>query len=281
MKKYLNITIISLLVFSAFFFAFDKSGAEKMKNKKGNHTMSDENINNKEFKTESGLIYEIIKLGEGEKPNATDKVEVHYHGTLEDGSVFDSSVDRNQTITFGLNQVIKGWTEGLQLMPVGSKFKFTIPPELGYGDRDMGSIPPNSTLIFEVELFDIKKPFVDQDFSLPAEEITTESGLRYLEHISGDGEVTQAGNVVVVHYSGFLSDGTKFDSSHDRARPFNFTLGENRVIKGWEEGLLNMKKGAKRTLIIPPELGYGSRGAGGVIPPNATLVFEVELIDFK
>tara|TARA_B100000614_G_scaffold58513_2_gene51730 strand:+ start:1818 stop:2663 length:846 start_codon:yes stop_codon:yes gene_type:complete len=281
MKKYLSITIISLLVFSAFFFAFDKSGAEKMKNKKGNHTMNDENINDKEFKTKSGLIYEIIKLGEGEKPNATDKVEVHYHGTLEDGSVFDSSVDRNQTITFGLNQVIKGWTEGLQLMPVGSKFKFTIPPELGYGDRDMGSIPPNSTLIFEVELFDIKKPFVDKDFSLPAEEITTESGLRYLEHISGDGEVTQTGNVVVVHYSGFLSDGTKFDSSHDRARPFNFTLGENRVIKGWEEGLLNMKKGAKRTLIIPPELGYGSRGAGGVIPPDATLVFEVELIDFK
>ncbi len=281
MKKYLSITIISLLVFSAFFFAFDKSGAEKMKNKKGNHTMNDENINDKEFKTKSGLIYEIIKLGEGEKPNATDKVEVHYHGTLEDGSVFDSSVDRNQTITFGLNQVIKGWTEGLQLMPVGSKFKFTIPPELGYGDRDMGSIPPNSTLIFEVELFDIKKPFVDKDFSLPAEEIATESGLRYLEHIAGDGEVTQTGNVVVVHYSGFLSDGTKFDSSHDRARPFNFTLGENRVIKGWEEGLLNMKKGAKRTLIIPPELGYGSRGAGGVIPPDATLVFEVELIDFK
>lgn len=281
MKKYLSITIISLLVFSAFFFAFDKSGAEKMKNKKGNHTMNDENINDKEFKTKSGLIYEIIKLGEGEKPNATDKVEVHYHGTLEDGSVFDSSVDRNQTITFGLNQVIKGWTEGLQLMPVGSKFKFTIPPELGYGDRDMGSIPPNSTLIFEVELFDIKKPFVDKDFSLPAEEIATESGLRYLEHIAGDGEVTQTGNVVVVHYSGFLSNGTKFDSSHDRARPFNFTLGENRVIKGWEEGLLNMKKGAKRTLIIPPELGYGSRGAGGVIPPDATLVFEVELIDFK
>ena len=246
MKKYLSITIISLLVFSAFFFAFDKSGAEKMKNKKGSHTMNDENINDKEFKTESGLIYEIIKLGEGEKPNATDKVEVHYHGTLEDGSVFDSSVDRNQTITFGLNQVIKGWTEGLQLMPVGSKFKFTIPPELGYGDRDMGSIPPNSTLIFEVELFDIKKPFVDKDFSLPAEEIATESGLRYLEHIAGDGEVTQTGNVVVVHYSGFLSDGTKFDSSHDRARPFNFTLGENRVIKGWEEGLLNMKKRCKK-----------------------------------
>ena len=99
---------------------------------------------------------------------------------------------------------------------------------------------PNSTLIFEVELFDIQKPFVDADFSLPAEEITTESGLRYLEHIPGEGdEKTKAGNMVIVHYSGFLADGTKFDSSHDRARPFNFTLGENRVIKGWFVNTMN------------------------------------------
>jgi len=235
----------------------------------------------KEITTASGLRYEIIKLGNGEKPEATDKVEVHYHGTLEDGTVFDSSVDRGQTITFGLNQVIKGWTEGLQLMPIGSKFKFIIPPALGYGDRNIGSIPPNSTLTFEVELFNIIKPFIDNDFSIPTEEISLESGLRYLEHIAGDGEETKVGNIVIVHYSGFLSDGRKFDSSHDRGQPFNFTLGEGRVIKGWEEGLLNMRKGAKRTLIIPPELGYGSRGAGGVIPPDATLVFEVELIDFK
>ena len=281
MKKYTIIIIMLVLTGSAFYFSFDRTGADKMKNKKGADKMNTELNDNKEFITESGLKYKVIKMGAGEKPVATDKVEVHYHGTLLDGTVFDSSVDRGQTITFGLNQVIKGWTEGLQLMPIGSKFKFTIPPELGYGDRDIGSIPANSTLIFEVELFDIQKPFVDADFSIPAEEIVLESGLRYLEHIPGSGDVTTKGNIVVVHYSGFLSDGTKFDSSHDRARPFNFTLGENRVIKGWEEGLLNMKKGAKRTLIILPELGYGSRGAGGVIPPNATLVFEVELVDFK
>jgi len=281
MRKYTTIIIILVLTGSALYFSFDRSGADKMKNKKGADKMNTELNDNKEFITESGLKYEIIKMGNGEKPVATDKVEVHYHGTLLDGTVFDSSVDRGQTITFGLNQVIKGWTEGLQLMPIGSKFKFTIPPELGYGDRDIGSIPANSTLIFEVELFDIQKPFVDADFSIPAEEIVLESGLRYLEHIPGSGDVTTKGNIVVVHYSGFLSDGTKFDSSHDRARPFNFTLGENRVIKGWEEGLLNMKKGGKRTLIIPPDLAYGERGAGGVIPPNATLLFEVELVDFK
>lgn len=107
--------------------------------------------------TASGLQYEVIKMGKGKKPTATDKVKVHYHGTLTNGTVFDSSVDRNEPITFGLTQVIAGWTEGLQLMPVGSKFKFYIPQELGYGSQQAGSIPPYSTLIFEVELLGIEK----------------------------------------------------------------------------------------------------------------------------
>lgn len=107
--------------------------------------------------TESGLQYEVLKMGKGNKPSATDRVKVHYHGTLIDGTVFDSSVNRGEPITFGLNQVIKGWTEGVQLMPVGSKFRFYIPQELGYGAQAAGSIPPYSTLIFEVELLDIEK----------------------------------------------------------------------------------------------------------------------------
>lgn len=107
--------------------------------------------------TESGLMYEVITLGDGPKPEATDVVEVHYHGTLLDGTVFDSSVDRGEKISFGLNQVISGWTEGLQLMPVGSKYKFTIPADLAYGDRSPSpAIPAGSTLVFEVELFGIK-----------------------------------------------------------------------------------------------------------------------------
>ena len=107
--------------------------------------------------TESGLQYEVIKMGKGKKPSATDRVKVHYHGTLINGTVFDSSVERGEPITFGLNQVIKGWTEGVQLMPIGSKFRFYIPQELGYGAQSAGSIPPYSTLIFEVELLDIEK----------------------------------------------------------------------------------------------------------------------------
>lgn len=107
--------------------------------------------------TESGLQYEVIKMGKGKKPSATDRVKVHYHGTLIDGTVFDSSVERGEPITFGLNQVIKGWTEGVQLMPVGSKFRFYIPQELGYGAQQAGNIPPYSTLIFDVELLEIEK----------------------------------------------------------------------------------------------------------------------------
>jgi len=105
--------------------------------------------------TASGLQYEVISMGEGKKPQETSKVRVHYKGTLIDGTEFDSSYKRNSPAEFPLNGVIKGWTEGLQLMPVGSKFKFYIHPDLGYGTRGAGKIPPNSTLIFEVELLDI------------------------------------------------------------------------------------------------------------------------------
>lgn len=108
--------------------------------------------------TPSGLQYKVVTMGTGAKPTATDKVRVHYHGTTLDGEVFDSSVQRGETIAFPLNQVIKGWTEGLQLMPIGSKFIFYIPSDLAYGDRGAGpTIKPGATLIFEVELFEIEK----------------------------------------------------------------------------------------------------------------------------
>jgi FKBP-type peptidyl-prolyl cis-trans isomerase FkpA len=106
--------------------------------------------------TASGLQYKVVTMGDGAKPVATDTVKVHYRGTLLDGTEFDSSYARNEPISFGLNRVITGWTEGVQLMPVGSKFLFFIPPELAYGEGGGGPIPPNSTLVFEVELLDIE-----------------------------------------------------------------------------------------------------------------------------
>ncbi|MEY8200382.1 MAG: FKBP-type peptidyl-prolyl cis-trans isomerase [Colwellia sp.] len=109
------------------------------------------------IETDSGLQYQVLQQGEGsEHPTARSKVKVHYHGSLLDGTVFDSSVERGEPISFGLNQVISGWTEGLQLMVIGDKFKFFIPSELGYGNRASGKIAPGSLLIFEVELLDIQ-----------------------------------------------------------------------------------------------------------------------------
>jgi FKBP-type peptidyl-prolyl cis-trans isomerase len=110
---------------------------------------------------------------------------------------------------------------------------------------------------------------------------TTATGLQYKDLVLGNGAEAQPGNTVSVHYTGWLTDGTKFDSSLDRGQPFEFPLGARRVIAGWDEGVAGMQIGGKRILVIPSNLGYGSAGAGGVIPPNATLIFEVELLDVK
>jgi FKBP-type peptidyl-prolyl cis-trans isomerase len=117
--------------------------------------------------------------------------------------------------------------------------------------------------------------------SASAKEVTMPDGLKYTEDQVGAGAEATAGKTAVVHYTGWLMDGTKFDSSVDRNQPFSFPLGAGQVIKGWDEGVQGMKVGGKRTLVIPPALGYGARGAGNVIPPNATLKFEVQLLDVK
>ena len=118
-------------------------------------------------------------------------------------------------------------------------------------------------------------------FSMPTNLQTTPSGLQYTVDRPGTGAQPKAGQTVAVHYTGWLPDGTKFDSSRDRGAPIEFPLGQGRVIPGWDEGIAMMKVGEKRTLVIPPNLAYGARGAGGVIPPNATLVFKVELMDAR
>ena len=127
--------------------------------------------------------------------------------------------------------------------------------------------------------------FIAMTAAANAEIVTLPSGLKYQDEVVGTGPEPKAGQQVTVQYTGWLDEGgkkgKKFDSSRDRNQPFSFPLGAGQVIKGWDEGVATMKTGGKRTLIIPPQLGYGARGAGGVIPPNATLIFDVELLGAK
>lgn len=251
-------------------------------------TMTNSSINgqikkNKEYTTESGLKYVFTeKVKKGQKAENGDKVSVHYTGRLTNDTVFDSSYKREKPFEFtlGEGQVIKGWDEGIALMKVGDKATFTIPPELGYGESNMGTIPANSTLIFDVELMGITpglKPFNVEG----KDTITTASGLQYIMVENGEGVQAKTEMSATVHYAGYFRDGKKFDASYDRDEPIKITLGKNMVIKGWEEGLLLLKVGDKARLIIPYNLAYGEAGRPPVIPEKSDLIFDVELIDVK
>ena len=227
----------------------------------------------------SGLQIHDTVPGTGAEARAGQPVLVHYTGWLHDpsapdgrGKKFDSSKDHGEPFEFelGAGRVIRGWDDGVQGMKAGGTRVLTIPPELGYGAQGAGGvIPPNATLVFEVEL-------LAEPERMP---------LQMDDTVQGSGAEAVAGQRVSVHYTGWLHDpsqpdgrGTKFDSSKDRGQPFRFQLGGGEVIRGWDDGVQGMKVGGTRVLLIPPELGYGPRGAGGVIPPNATLVFEVDLL---
>ena len=233
-------------------------------------------------KTASGLASKVLQKGTGsEKPNAWDKVKVHYTGWMTDGKMFDSSVQRGEPAEFPLNGVIKGWTEGLQLMVVGEKRRFWIPANLAYGDTPRRPGGPSGTLVFDVELLGItagiKPPTVPADLAAPPKDAKkTKSGLAYKVLQRGKGKVhPKAEDTVTCHYSGWTTDGRMFDSSVQRGEPASFSL--QSVIKGWTEGVPLMVEGEKTRFWIPADLAYGDppKRPGA---PAGMLVFDIELI---
>jgi peptidylprolyl isomerase len=227
-------------------------------------------------KTASGLAYKVLSSGTGtEKPSAEAKVTVHYTGWTTDGKMFYSSVMRGRPATFGLNQVIAGWTEGLQLMVVGDKVRFWIPTELAYKGAPG---KPEGMLVFDVELVEIKNPIAaPSDVTAPpADAIRTASGLAYKVLSSGTGtDRPSEDSKVTVDYTGWTTDGKMFDSSIQRGTPATFPL--NRVIKGWTEGVQLMVVGEKTRFWIPENLAYQGRPGA----PAGLLVFDVELKEIQ
>ncbi len=231
-------------------------------------------------KTASGLASKVLQSGKGEThPAAADTVTVHYSGWTTDGKLFDSSVKRGQPTSFPLNGVIKGWTEGVQLMVEGEKRRFWIPAGLAYGENPGGG-RPGGLLVFDIELLGIKQapkpPAVPEDVAAAPENAEkTTSGIASKVLTKGTGTVhPKATDQVKVHYSGWTTDGKLFDSSIMRNEPIVFPL--NQVIPGWTEGVQLMVEGEKRRLWIPAKLAYGENPPPGA--PAGTLVFDVELL---
>ncbi|MBC8125735.1 MAG: FKBP-type peptidyl-prolyl cis-trans isomerase [Gloeobacteraceae cyanobacterium ES-bin-144] len=232
------------------------------------------------IKTPSGLASKVLQPGTGDThPTAADTVTVHYSGWTPDGKLFDSSVKRGQPTSFPLNGVIKGWTEGVQLMTIGEKRRFWIPANLAYGENPGGG-RPGGMLVFDVELLKIKAapkpPATPEDVAAaPATAEKTASGIASRILTKGIGtEHPKATDQVRVHYSGWTLDGKLFDSSVMRDETIVFPL--NRVIPGWTEGVQLMVEGEKRRFWIPANLAYGENPGGG--RPGGMLVFDVELI---
>ncbi len=235
--------------------------------------------------TASGLASKVLFKGKGSgHPGPRDWVTVQYTGWTPDGKLFDSSVPRGEPATFRLDGVIKGWTEGLQLMVKGEKRRFWIPADLAYGETPTRPGTPAGALVFDVELLDFvyvpAPPQVPEDVAAPPKEAKkTASGLayRFLKHGSGKAHPT-SDSTVQVHYSGWTPDGKLFDSSVTRGQPTTFPL--DGVIKGWTEGLQLMVVGDKARFWIPGNLAYGDKPSRPGTPAG-TLVFDVELLSIQ
>ena len=234
---------------------------------------------------DKGLKVYDEKVGTGKPATQGTNLKVHYTGWLVSGRKFGSSKDLGKPfeVVLGAGKMIKGWESGLDGMREGGVRWLRVSPSMGYGATAFTMIPPNSTLVFRIELVEsMVDPEIaaKMDFFPDTTTLTFEhgsEGLRYAVIQQGEGEPARVGANVKVHYTGWLTNGYKFDSSRDRDQAFAFPLGGGRVIRGWDLGVAGMLPGEKRILIIPPGLGYGSRGAGP-IPGGATLIFAVEYL---
>ncbi|NLO23153.1 MAG: peptidylprolyl isomerase [Fibrobacter sp.] len=224
-------------------------------------------------------------VGSGPLSEVGKRLRLHHTGWLVGGSKFNSSKDQGKPmeVILGSGKLIKGLEIGLNKVPSGSIRWLKVAPSMAYGSTPLSRIPPNSTLLFKVHLLSVESDEMiaeSMDFFPDTSSLQFQKGaegLRYSILKEGEGEPAKVGESVRVHYTGWLLDGTKFDSSKDRAQVFEFPLGASKVIRGWDLGVEGMLPGEKRVLLLSPGLAYGSSGAGP-IPPDANLIFTIEYL---
>jgi len=262
----------------------------------------------------NGIFYTFEKKGKGAIPKPGDYVKLNYVGKMLNGSVFDQSKpDDPFVFRVGYRVVIQGWDKGIQKLPVGSKATLLVPADLAYGSSGLGEIPPNTPLLFELEILNILSPEAYDQYMMEVEKkeraaykkhVTeqfkkdknlindyaseqklrvkrTAKGVSYAIKKKGKGDLIKRGDKVTIHYEGMLLDGTTFDSSFDRKEPFTFIMGQKKVIDGWEDALVNFQKGSKGILLIPSKMAYGRlaiREKGINIPGDSVLIFKIEVV---
>lgn len=247
----------------------------------------------------SGVQIYDDTLGTGNVCKTGDLVNVHFNiwlikdstnlyenwnldSTRKASKVADTRLSQKPLkFILGRQAFINGSDEAILGMKIGGTRTIIIPGKVAYAENPGGQVPPNSDLKMQITLLEANTPPVVTKWQIDSSKVvTTASGLKYIILQDGNGENATSGKVVTVNYSGYLPDGTIFDSSVERNEPITFVLGQGQVLKGWDEGLTLLKKGSKAQIIIPPQLGYGSM-AMGKIPANSTLIFDIELLDIQ
>ncbi len=228
--------------------------------------------------TATGLQYVIYEEGSGDTPNQGDTIVAHYTGYLTDGTVFDSSVERGVPFNFtlGRGEVIPGWDQGFALMNPGSKAILIIPPILAYGPAGQGSIPPNATLYFDVELVDVIEPRVPQVVD-PSDYTVDDSGVEYYDFVVGDGDEAVVDKVVEINFALWDSSTLELIGSSDEiGQPLSFRIGGGQMFQALQDGVIGMKVGGSRQIYIPGALLQDAN-----LPQESDIIFEVELVNVR
>jgi FKBP-type peptidyl-prolyl cis-trans isomerase len=227
------------------------------------------------------LAAEVPMVLHGFKAMIGDRIELEFVGKVQGGDVFSDTKLAGSPFAFILGQgtVIKAWEEKLIGVQAGQKYNMVVPPELGYGDQDLGVIPPNSTLEFEMEIVSVSRVIVDQIKNLKKDSLKEISPgvLVYDEHL-GKGEISKLGDKLKVRYTGWLKNGREVSSNRAEVNDAAFVLGAEAVIPGWEKGLVGIRKGSVRWLELSPSMGYAEKPLAK-IPPFSTLIYKVEVMD--